>query len=294
MVNKNATLYIESNYQNSAPNILFNTISSKFSITDPKKVIIYNKTNACLSFENTSTFNINCEKIDYWLNSPQLISSSVIENNPLYSWYKSNEENISISATVTSSKTTVTSSNLTEAEQEALPQLSLLTFQTAKTLRFMEAGNLVLKNEPSIIEFQRPLISTNPLILGRKEKTITMTVVDSRAVSTDWYLYAYIDEPLSTSDNEHTLTDSLIFVDKNNEIKTLEKTPTLMYTGTKNDGDTKTTTILWEENKGILFKVIEPLYNGKIYKTTINWILTNEKIERKLILKAENNYFKKI
>ena len=201
----------------------------------------------------------------------------------MYSWYKSNEENISISATVTSSKTTVTSSNLTEAEQEALPQLSLLTFQTAKTLRFMEAGNLVLKNEPSIIEFQRPLISTNPLILGRKEKTITMTVVDSRAVSTDWYLYAYIDEPLSTSDNEHTLTDSLIFVDKNNEIKTLEKTPTLMYTGTKNDGDTKTTTILWEENKGILFKVIEPLYNGKTYKTTINWILTNEKIERNLI-----------
>ena len=75
----------------------------------------------------------------------------------------------------------------------------------------MEAGNLVLKNEPSIIEFQRPLISTNPLILGRKEKTITMTVVDSRAVSTDWYLYAYIDEPLSTSDNEHTLTISFNF-----------------------------------------------------------------------------------
>ena len=40
--------------------------------------------------------------------------------------------------------------------------------------------------------------------------------------------------------------------------------------------------ISWKENNGILFKVIEPLYNGKTYKTTINWILTNEKIERKL------------
>lgn len=207
VVNKNATLYIESNYQNSAPNILFNT---------------------------------------------------------------------------TSSKTTVISSNLTETEQEALPQLSFLTFQTAKTLRFMEAGNLVLKNEQSVIEFQRPLISTNPLILGRKEKTITMTVVDSRAVSVDWYLYAYIEAPLSTSDNKYTLTDSLIFIDENNEIKTLEKTLTLIYTGTKNDGNTKTTMISWKENNGILFKVIEPLYNGKTYKTTINWILTNEKIERKL------------
>jgi len=182
VVNKNATLYIESNYQNSAPNILFNT---------------------------------------------------------------------------TSSKTTVISSNLTETEQEALPQLSFLTFQTAKTLRFMEAGNLVLKNEQSVIEFQRPLISTNPLILGRKEKTITMTVVDSRAVSADWYLYAYIEAPLSTSDNKYTLTDSLIFIDENNEIKTLEKTPTLIYTGTKNDGNTKTTMISWKENNGIIkFKLL--------------------------------------
>ena len=66
----------------------------------------------------------------------------------------------------------------------------MLTFQTTKTLRIIEAGNLELRNAPSIIEFQRPI---NPLTLGRKDKIITMSVVDSRAVSSDWYLYAYID-----------------------------------------------------------------------------------------------------
>ena len=116
VVNKKAILYLEANYQNSAPLILFNTSSSKFSINDPKSIIIYN---ACLSFSNTATLSINCGKVDYWLTSPQLISTGVIENNPLYSWYKSNEENIVIASTVTSSKITITSNNLTQEEKKS-------------------------------------------------------------------------------------------------------------------------------------------------------------------------------
>lgn len=275
-VNKGASLYLQANYQNSAPLILFNTTSSGFNITNPKSIILYNKTNSCLSFANTSTFNIECRKLDYWLTSPNLISTGVIENNPLYSWYKSNDENLNIVATVTSSKTTVTSNNLTTSELETLPDLSLLTFQTAKTLRIIEAGNLELRNAPSIIEFQRPIVNTNPLTLGRKDKIITMSVVDSRAVSSDWYLYAYIDNPLTTSDNKHSLPDSLIFIDENAQIKTLSKEPTLIYSGTANEGTTKTTEITWAENTGILFKIIDPLYNGEKYSTLINWILSNE------------------
>lgn len=275
-VNKGASLYLQSNYQNSAPLILFNTTSSGFNITNPKSIILYNKTNSCLSFANTSTFNIECGKLDYWLTSPNLISTGVIENNPLYSWYKSNDENLNIVTTVTSSKTTVTSNNLTTSELETLPDLSLLTFQTAKTLRIIEAGNLELRNAPSIIEFQRPIVNTNPLTLGRKDKIITMSIVDSRAVSSDWYLYAYIDSPLTTFDNKHSLPDSLIFIDENAQIKTLSKEPTLIYSGTDNEGTTKTTEITWAENTGILFKIIDPLYNGEKYSTLINWILTNE------------------
>ena len=278
-VNNNATLYLEANYSNSAPLILFNTSSSTFNIHNPKSIILYNSSYACLSFSNTATFNINCGKIDYWLNSPTLISTEVVQNNPLYSWYKSDDNNISVVASVTSSRTTVTSNNLTEDEVQSLPSLSLLTFQTAKTLRFMDFGNLELRNAPSKIIFQKPLVSTEPLILGRKEKTITMSVVDSRAISSNWYLYAYIDNPLSTADGKYSLPDSLIYVDKNNQITTLGNSPTLIFSGTENEGTTKTTDIDWEENTGILFKVISPLYNGESYSTLINWILSNKLLE---------------
>ena len=275
-VNENATLYLEANYQNSAPLILFNTTSSSLNINNPKSIILYNNTYNCLSFSSTSTFNINCGKLDYWATSPKLISTGVLENTPLYSWYKSNDENLSITATCSSSKTTITSNNLSEAEVSSLPNLSLLTFQNAKTIRFLNFGNLELRNAPSIIEFQRPIISTNPMILGRKLQSINMSVVDSRAISSNWFLYAYIDTPLTTSDNSHSLPDSLIFVDSDNNIKTLSSSPTLIFSGISNDGNTKTTDISWNENTGILFKIIDSLYNGETYSTLIHWLLTSE------------------
>ena len=197
----------------------------------------------------------------------------------MYSWYKSNDENISVNASISSSKTTINSNNLTEEEIQKLPNLDLLSFQTAKTLRFIESGNLELRNAPAIIEFQKPLISTNPLILGRKEKTVNISVVDSRAISTNWYLYVYVDKPLSTADGKYTLPDSLIFIDDDNNIITLSNTPTLIYSGEANEGNTKTTEIAWKENTGILFNVINPLYNGESYSTLVNWVLTDEKIE---------------
>lgn len=194
----------------------------------------------------------------------------------MYSWYKSNDENISIVSSVNSSKTTISSNNLSESEIESLPNLSLLTFQTAKTLRFIDFGNLELIDAPSIVEFQRPIVNTEPMILGRKDKTLNMSVVDSRVIRTNWYLYAYIDTPLTATNTEHTLPESLIFVDANNEIKTLSNTPTLIYSGTPNESITKTTNISWSENTGILFKILEPLYNGETYSTLIHCTLTFE------------------
>ena len=106
-----------------------------------------------------------------------------------------------------------------------------------------------------------------------------MSVVDTRAISTDWYLYAYIDSPLTTPDGKHSLPESLVYVDENNDIKTLSESPTLIFSGTANSGTAKTTKISWDEENGILFKVIEPLYNVETYFTEINWILSGEKLE---------------
>lgn len=274
-ISENANLYMEANYQNSAPLILFNTSSSSLNVTNPKSIILYNSSYSCMSFANTTTFNITCGKLDYWQTSPKLISTGIIENTPLYSWYKSNDENMTISGTITSSKTTISQNNFSDEELQTLPSLTLLTFQTAKTLRLIDFGNLELRGAPSKIEFQRPIVIAEPAILGRKEKTINISVVDSRAISSNWYLYAYIDSPLSTKDMQHTLPDSLIYIDSENKIITLNENPTLLFTGSPNEGYTKTTDISWSEKTGILFKIIDPLYNGETYSTDIKWLITS-------------------
>ena len=63
--------------------------------------------------------------------------------------------------------------------------------------------------------------------------------------------------------------------DSANKIITLNETPTLLFTGSSNEGYTKTTDISWSEKTGILFKIIDPLYNGETYSTDIKWLLTS-------------------
>ena len=69
------------------------------------------------------------------------------------------------------------------------------------------------------------------------------------------------------------------FLGDDNTIKTLSKEPVLVYTGSGNEGNNKTTSISWEQNKGILFKVIEPLYNCETYSAIINWMISTEKLK---------------
>lgn len=277
-VNENATLYLQANYSNSAPLIRFYSTAAKWNVTKPKSIILYNQTNAVFRFENATTFSIETGRIDYWQTSPTLTSSGDIDGKPLYAWNKSNQEEFTLTATVTSSTTTITANNLTDVEKQSLPELSLLQFQTAKTLRLVQNGNLELKSAPSKIEFQRPVLQTNPVILGRKEESMVIEIIDGRVVSKEWYLYAYIDNEMKTNDGKYSLPNSLIFIDNDGNMHTLSKQPTLVYTGEENDGLTKTTNITWSQKQGILFKVIEPLYNGETYSAEIQWKVSAEKL----------------
>ena len=142
----------------------------------------------------------------------------------------------------------------------------------------MQNGNLELKSAPSKIEFQRPVLQTNPVILGRKEESMVIEIIDGRVVSKEWYLYAYIDNEMKTNDGKYSLPNSLIFIDNDGNMHTLSKQPTLVYTGEGNDGLTKTTNITWSQKQGILFKVIKPLYNGETYSAEIQWKVSAEKL----------------
>lgn len=136
----------------------------------------------------------------------------------------------------------------------------------------VDNGELILKSATSEIYFSTIPYSYNP-ILCQRASDLEIIVEDTRVRSTDWKLYAYIESPL-TSSGGYKLTDSLVYVNENQTIVPLSKTPYLIYRGTTNNGVAKTTTITFPSQEGILLRVMnEALENGEEYKTNIFWAL---------------------
>lgn len=88
-------------------------------------------------------------------------------------------------------------------------------------------GELSLLDITNQTEFSLTPISYNPIIIPRN-KPLLIKVVDSRLNKTNWKIYAYIDKPL-TSSLGYVLDDALVFKKFNDEIITLNNTPTLVY-----------------------------------------------------------------
>lgn len=88
------------------------------------------------------------------------------------------------------------------------------------------------------------------MIFGRNE-SISLKIVDSRVNSSEWKVYAYIENPL-TSQGSYTLKDALVFKKLDDEVVILNESPTLIFTGTSNDENAKRTLITWSKEKGPL------------------------------------------
>ncbi len=276
-IEENATVNIVADYDGAAPLIRFNTSSAAFGINNPRTVLLYSKSNPCISFEQSTPVKIVCGKINYWLTSPVLNGEGGTDAQPLYSWYKVGGDNLSVSATATNNQTTVTESNLTAEEAAALPDIALLQLGTAKTLQLLYNGKLALLSAPEAIAFKPPAISVDPVVLGRKE-AVTIAVEDSRFVNSEWYLYAYTDGDLTTSDKEHSLKGGLVFDGGSGDYKELSTSPILVYTGSGNGGTRFQTSIGWGETDGILLSLNQPVYLDKTYSTVIHWIISDIKL----------------
>lgn len=140
-----------------------------------------------------------------------------------------------------------------------------------KSIQIVYSGELILDSASKVVNFTFEPISTNPILCPRKNNLI-ITVIDSRVASSNWKLYASIDSDL-TSDTGVTLKDALVFVGEDSIITPLSKTPILVYEGESNDGNVKTTNIIWNQDKGILLRINDTLINGMKYNSTINWYL---------------------
>lgn len=140
-----------------------------------------------------------------------------------------------------------------------------------KNIQIVYAGELLLDDASKIVSFNFSPIKVDPILCPRSDELV-VTVTDSRVISSDWKLYASINNDL-TSATGVILKDALVFVDSDGKITTLSSSPTLVYTGKDNEGTTKITNVTWDEDKGILLKVSEALINGMEYDAIITWSL---------------------
>ncbi len=111
-------------------------------------------------------------------------------------------------------------------------------------------GELSLMDTTKIFNFSLVPISSNSIIFGKSE-SISLVVVDSRINSSEWKIYAYMEKPL-TSQNGYTLPGVLVFKKLDDEMISLNETPSLVFKGTNNNGDAKRTLITWSKEKGPL------------------------------------------
>ena len=133
-------------------------------------------------------------------------------------------------------------------------------------------GELSLMETTKAFTFSLTPLSSNPNILV-KNQSISLKVVDSRVNSSEWKVYAYIEKPL-TSQGGYTLPDALVFKKLDDEVIILNETPSLVFTGTNNNGDAQRTLITWSEEKGPLLDLTnDGLEANEEYFTEVIFIL---------------------
>lgn len=140
-----------------------------------------------------------------------------------------------------------------------------------KKVEVIYSGELVIDSVTENLVFEPYIINEDPILCPRFSPLI-IKVIDSRLNSSDWKLYAMINHELESVTGE-VLKEALVFLDNDGNIFTLSTSPTLVYTGKKNEGKTNVTTISWEEDKGIILRLNTPLENNIEYNAEIIWTL---------------------
>lgn len=266
-VNAGALVYMEAAYASATPLLAFTSSSANLVINNPESFIL-NSNAPVLSFSSAANFSINGGVLRFWM-------SGTLKDSPIYTWKKIEEANISLAGNAARSLTTISSNNFTLEDLLHVPALILLQLHQPHILCILAyPGKIYLQNAPSTIDFDtsRP-ICANPVLLKRNDENINVSVYDSRIKSSGWKLYAAINGYMRTDDGKHKLTDALVLV-SDSGLYTLSDTPALVYSGTDNNGNIKTTDISWDNDKGILLRLgNEPLFNGETYSAKIVWTL---------------------
>ena len=160
----------------------------------------------------------------------------------------------------------ITSSIPDGTEIELTANVSGSFIYTKRTVTTPFTGELTLLDANTSLSFAKtPITGT---YIFPKTEDLKIKIVDSRIDNTDWNLYVYVNNPL-TSANGFTLDEALIFKKFDDEIITLTVNPEIVYTG-NNEGTISYKEINWSKEKGPLLDLTnEGLEANEEYFATI-------------------------
>ena len=160
----------------------------------------------------------------------------------------------------------ITSSIPDGTEIELTANVSGSFIYTKRTVTTPFTGELTLLDANTSLSFAKtPITGT---YIFPKTEDLKIKIVDSRIDNTDWNLYVYVNNPL-TSANGFTLEEALIFKKFDDEIITLTANPEIVYTG-NNEGTISYKEINCSKEKGPLLDLTnEVLEANEEYFATI-------------------------
>ena len=142
IVSDGASLYIANTLSSSAPLIQM-TATATVKFENPKSVVLYNKNGNLIRWTSgTGKVNINSQIVNYWLSAKDFPDAGTLSDTPLYIWNKSNQNNVEIDASTSTSSTTAVSTNMTSSDSQTPPSLQTFSLQN---VRVLSMGQLSLK-----------------------------------------------------------------------------------------------------------------------------------------------------
>lgn len=143
-----------------------------------------------------------------------------------------------------------------------------------KSLTVTSEGSVSITSLKSL-DFYAFTSPPNTNTIYRIDNDWEIEVTDTRTTGGLWYLYAYINAPLTSGTN--TLDDALMI--KNDTTTFLSQKPLQIYIGNP-AGTQKVTKIKWEEMKGFLLYVeADKAYPAGKYTTELFWQVTTAPLE---------------
>ena len=130
-------------------------------------------------------------------------------------------------------------------------------------------GELTLLKVTENIPFDVDNITTNPIIIPKKNNTI-VTIVDSRQVSTKWKLYVNYVNPMIEKSGK-VLLDSLFFKKFNNDSIDLKTEKKLIFEASDSGGNVSVSNVTFSPDKGLYLKPSSNLLEDEDYSTLIIW-----------------------